>query len=187
VTLFSREGKAIDEPYCFSMSVRVPRWVGFLVWPVQLGTVHGAVPVELSRHGRRYGWRADGSRPGAANLAGWIPLGAGAGLITWVLAQHYKAPPDRRWAVKRGIEPEYLLTQGPYRLSRNPMHVGGLAVWAGWAVYFGNGWVAAGLAILTGGFRVGIAWEEQALERRFGDEWREYARRTPRWLGPAGR
>jgi protein-S-isoprenylcysteine O-methyltransferase Ste14 len=159
--------------------------VGLLAWPVQLGALHGAVPVELSRHGRRHGWRSDGTRPGVTNLAGLVPLGAGAAMISWALATHYAAAPRRRWRIRRSLEPEYLLTDGPYRLSRNPMHVGGIAIWGGWAVWFGSARVAAGLCVLTCLYRVAIAWEEQMLERRWGDEWQEYTRRTGRWLSLA--
>jgi protein-S-isoprenylcysteine O-methyltransferase Ste14 len=103
-------------------------------------------------------------------------------MISWALATHYAAAPRRRWRIRRSLEPEYLLTDGPYRLSRNPMHVGGIAIWGGWAVWYGSAPVAAGLGVLTCLYRVGIAWEEQTLERRWGDEWHEYTRRTGRWL-----
>lgn len=164
------------------MPRRIPRWVALLVWPVLLGTVHLGVPIELSRLGPRHGWRNGRGRPGATNLVGLVPLAAGAALVTWALAEHYAAAPDKSWAIKRGLEPEYLLTDGPYRLSRNPMHLGGIGIWAGWTAWFGSGPVAAGLVVLTAIYRAGIAWEERMLERRWGDEWRAYARRTPRWL-----
>jgi protein-S-isoprenylcysteine O-methyltransferase Ste14 len=47
------------------------------------------------------------------------------------------------------------------------------------------------LAALTGLFAVGLnraaRLEEVALAARFGVDWREYAARTPRWIGIAGR
>ncbi len=116
------------------------------------------------------------------NVIGLVPLAAGAGLITWALVEHYVAAPEKSWAVKRGLEPEYLLTEGPYRFSRNPMYVGGIGIWAGWTVWFGSAPVASGLVVLTAIYRAGIAWEESMLERRWGHEWRGYAGRTPRWL-----
>jgi protein-S-isoprenylcysteine O-methyltransferase Ste14 len=116
------------------------------------------------------------------NLAGLFPLGAGAALISWALAVHYMAAPGKRWAIKRSLESEYLLTNGPYRLSRNPMYLGGIAIWGGWSAWFGSVPVATGLAVLTALCRVGIVWEEQMLARRWGDEWHEYTNRTERWL-----
>ena len=154
---------------------RMSRRAGTIVFAAQLAAVHVAVPLELSRAGPRHGWRV--RRPGRANLSGLFPLAAGAAVLGWAVAQHY-ASAEEGW----GVEPGYLLTDGPYRHSRNPMYVGGAAIWGGWAVLFGSAPVAAGLAVLTGVYRAGVAWEERTLERRWGDEWRVYAARTPRWL-----
>lgn len=178
----SRSGSGCEERDTAAMAARIPRWAGLIVWPIQLGTVHVVAPLELSRFGRRHGWRNGGGRPGATNLLGLLPLAAGAALVAWALAEHYVAAPGKSWAIKRGLEPEYLLTDGAYRLSRNPMHVGGIAIWGGWATWFGSAPVLAGLGGLTGIYRVGIAWEEQMLDRRWGAEWRAYAERIPRWL-----
>jgi protein-S-isoprenylcysteine O-methyltransferase Ste14 len=164
------------------MTVRVPRWGGVFAWALLFGAVHGAVPLELSRQGKRHGWRNDGGRPGAGNLVGLVPLGAGVALLAWALANHYVTAPGKGWAIERSLEPEYLLTDGAYRLSRNPMHLGGIAIWSGWAVWFGSAPVAGGLGVLTGIYRAGIGLEEQMLERRWGDQWREYTRQTGRWL-----
>jgi protein-S-isoprenylcysteine O-methyltransferase Ste14 len=154
-----------------------------VVWPVQLGIVHISVPVGLSRSGRRRGWRHRGRpRPGPANLVGLLPLCAGGALIVSALARHYTRAPDKSWTISRNLEPEYLLTDGPYRLSRNPMHLGGITTWSGWTIWFGSAPVAAGLIVLTGVMRAGIAWEERVLEGRWGNEWRAYAAQTPRWL-----
>jgi protein-S-isoprenylcysteine O-methyltransferase Ste14 len=141
-----------------------------------------AAPLELSRHGRRHGWQRDGARPSTTNLAGLVPVSAGVALIGRALAAHYAAAPEKSWAIKRGLEPEYLLTEGPYRISRNPMHLGGVAIWGGWAIWFGSAPVAAGFGVLTGLYRVGIAWEERMLERRWGEQWHGYTSRTRRWL-----
>jgi Phospholipid methyltransferase len=120
--------------------------------------------------GRRRGWHnRPQPRPGPLNLVGLVPISAGGALIVWALARHYTQAPDKSWRITRDLEPEYLLTDGPYRLSRNPMFVGGIAVWAGWTILFGSARVAAGLHVVIGTMRAGTAWEEQMLERRFGD------------------
>jgi protein-S-isoprenylcysteine O-methyltransferase Ste14 len=165
------------------MCLRVPRWLGLLVWPVQLAMVHVDMPVGLARSGRRRGWRnGPQPRPGPPNAAGLVPSAVGGALIVWAVARHCTQAPDRSWRINRNLEPEYLLTDGPYRVSRNPMHLGGILVWSGWAIWFGSARVAAGLVVMAGVMRAGIAWEETTLERRWGDEWRTYAARTPRWL-----
>jgi protein-S-isoprenylcysteine O-methyltransferase Ste14 len=62
------------------------------------------------------------------------------------------------------------------------MHLEGMGIWVGWTAWFGSVPVGAGLAVLTAIYRAGIAWEERILERRWGDQWREYTRGTPRWI-----
>jgi protein-S-isoprenylcysteine O-methyltransferase Ste14 len=75
-----------------------------------------------------------------------------------------------------------LLTEGCYSRVRHPIY----SIW--------GFLIIPGFSLAIGGFMLGlplIYWlavmrficdEEKALEERFGDEWREYARRTPRFL-----
>jgi protein-S-isoprenylcysteine O-methyltransferase Ste14 len=166
------------------MPRRIPRWVGLIVWSALLGALHVAVPLQLSRAGPRHGWRSSGRpRPGPANALGLVPIAAGAGLIGWAVARHFVRASERGWALESDLEPNYLLTDGPYRLSRNPMHVGGLAIWTGWAAWFGSVPITGGAIVLSAVYRAGIAWEERTLERRFGQEWLNFVRTTPRWIG----
>lgn len=157
---------------------RIPRWVALVIWPAALGTVHVVVPLALSRRGRR--------RRGRANVLGVVPLGAGTAFVLSALAGHYRSAPDGGWHVNAGLEPEYLLTTGAYRYTRNPMYVGAVLIWSGWAVLLGSTPVAVGAATVTTGLQGAVAWEERQLRARFGDEWRTFAARTPRWLGRAG-
>jgi protein-S-isoprenylcysteine O-methyltransferase Ste14 len=154
--------------------------VAVIAWPIQFGAVHAALPVAVSRHGPRLGWRE--GRPGRANLLGLGPLGLGAALVTWTLVMHYTAAPSQGWAVRRRLAPEYLLTQGPYRVTRNPMYVGGIAMWSGWTILLGSPAVAGTLVLLVGVMRRGVEFEERSLAQHHGEEWRAYAARTPRWL-----
>lgn len=165
----------------------MPRGVGTIVFSGQLVAVHLGFPLQLARRGRRHGWRNGGRRPSCANLSGLGPLLAGAALLSWAVAAHYAEAADRGWAIGRGLEPGFLLTSGPYRFSRNPMYIGGVAIWGGWAVLLGSVPVAAGLVVLTGAYRIGVVWEERTLERHWGDTWRAYAKRTPRWVPPTVR
>ncbi|MDQ2675547.1 MAG: isoprenylcysteine carboxylmethyltransferase family protein [Actinomycetota bacterium] len=76
-----------------------------------------------------------------------------------------------------------LVTDGPYRLTRNPMYVGMALLFAG--IAFGFGALIA-LAILPLVIlvidRVVIAREEPYLERLFGEEYASYKQRVRRWL-----
>ena len=163
------------------MPRRIPRWVALVVWPLAIGGIHIGLPLALSRRGRRHGWRR--TRPGPANLVGVVPLAAGGTLVTWALAGHYTSAKDKSWNVNAGLQPEYLLTSGPYRFTRNPMYVGAILIWSGWSIFLGSRPVAMGAATVTTGLQGAVAWEERQLVSRFGDEWREFAARTPRWLG----
>jgi protein-S-isoprenylcysteine O-methyltransferase Ste14 len=136
--------------------------------------------VAISRHQRRLGWR-DG-QPGRTNLLGLGPLGLGAALVAWALVAHYTAAPTYGWVVRRRLAPEYLLTHGPYRLTRNPMYLGELAIWTGWTILLGSPPVAGTLLLAAVLMRRGVEFEERSLEEHYGEEWRAYAARTPRWL-----
>jgi protein-S-isoprenylcysteine O-methyltransferase Ste14 len=167
--------------------LRIPRWVALLVWPLAIGAIHIGLPRLLSRRGRRHGWRHGWRqrRPGPANLLGVPPVAAGMGLVGWSLARHFTTAPDESWNVNAALQPEYLLTSGPYQFTRNPMYVGAILIWGGWSVVYGSVPVALGAATITTGLQGAVAWEERQLIGRFGDEWREFAAHTPRWLGRA--
>ena len=76
-----------------------------------------------------------------------------------------------------------LITGGPFRYSRNPVYVGNTLLVAGSGLAFGVAWLLP--AALVGAFataRLAIAREEEHLALRFGQQWSDYAARTPRWL-----
>jgi len=76
-----------------------------------------------------------------------------------------------------------LVTDGVYRVTRNPMYLGLALLLAAWMV-----WLAcAANLLLLGAFVVAmtelqIKPEERALNALFGDDYREYRRRVRRWL-----
>jgi protein-S-isoprenylcysteine O-methyltransferase Ste14 len=81
-----------------------------------------------------------------------------------------------------------LVVVGPYRHVRNPMISGVLAMLAGEAALFGS----LRILVWTGVFFVlNAVWfrlvEEPGMRARFGEEYDEYARRTPRWIPRLGR
>ena len=178
-TANSRE-TVTTEPAVGPTRYRIPRWVAVIGWPVASGAAYAAFPVAISRHGPRLGWR-DG-QPSRANLLGLGPLGLGAALLAWALVTHYTAAPTYGWVVRRRLAPEYLLTHGPYRVTRNPMYVGGLAIWSGWTVLLGSPPVAGTLLVVVAVMRLEVEFEERSLAEHYGDQWRAYAARTPRWL-----
>lgn len=76
-----------------------------------------------------------------------------------------------------------LLTEGPYRFSRNPLYLGGnVFIFLGAALLLGSpgGIVLTAINIVAVNFM--IAREEGQLEREFGKEWVSYRNRVRRWL-----
>jgi protein-S-isoprenylcysteine O-methyltransferase Ste14 len=78
-----------------------------------------------------------------------------------------------------------LVTEGPYRLVRNPSYLGALLAAAGWSLVFRSGLGLLVVALLAWLLVVRIDAEEALLASEFGDEYDAYRRRTWRlvpWL-----
>jgi protein-S-isoprenylcysteine O-methyltransferase Ste14 len=146
------------------------------------GTVTVVVPgaILITADAPDIGWGLDGLVSALPVLAGVALIAAGVALWIWTVRLFARigkgtlAP----WDPTR-----HLVVEGPYRRVRNPMIAAVLAVLLGEATLFGSPtlliWFAAFLAIAWAGF---LVYEEPSLERRFGEEYREYKRNVPRWL-----
>ncbi len=76
-----------------------------------------------------------------------------------------------------------LVTEGPYRYSRNPIYVALTLIYCGIGVAADSGWVLGLVVPLLAVMRYGvIAAEERYLEAKFGDPYRHYKGRVRRWL-----
>lgn len=155
---------------------RVTCWVVFAVSVLSWLGIFGLAPWIVGRRGHNLGWRR--SRPSIVNRAGLLSLGLGAAGLGWCLAVHY-SPGEK---VPVSLVPESRIARGPYRFSRNPMYVCAQAVLLGWTIYFGSPGLLVGMAALGAGMRYAVAREERTLEGRFGDSWRDYASKVPRWI-----
>lgn len=88
--------------------------------------------------------------------------------------------------VSGGSHPR-LTTGGVYAVTRNPQYVGTVAALGSLAV-LRRSLVVAGLAAgYAAVIRVWVSVEEATLERLFGDAYRHYRHRVPRWIGPFAR
>lgn len=76
-----------------------------------------------------------------------------------------------------------LVTSGAYGLSRHPIYVGLLTAAAGTAVLRRRPEPLVALGVLAAVLHRKVALEERWLAARFGADWQEYTRRTPRMLG----
>lgn len=76
-----------------------------------------------------------------------------------------------------------LVTSGPFQFSRNPLYAGMTLIYLGITNLVNTGWPILFLpAILLTMRRRVIGREEQYLERKFGNEYREYKQGVRRWL-----
>ena len=76
-----------------------------------------------------------------------------------------------------------IVTDGPYRFTRNPAYVGMALIVAGVAVLADAPWALLVIPIVVGVIdRYVIAREERYLERSFGEEYLAYKRRVRRWV-----
>jgi protein-S-isoprenylcysteine O-methyltransferase Ste14 len=119
------------------------------------------------------------------DLGGWrVPLGWALvlafvgwnGWSLWLFGRH-------RTGLLPGQATQALIEEGPYRLSRNPLYVGLLALYLGVALLAATVWglVLFPVAVLL------VAWgairpEERFLHERFGASYDDYALRVRRWL-----
>jgi protein-S-isoprenylcysteine O-methyltransferase Ste14 len=111
---------------------------------------------------------------------GWLALWIGGYLL-------YRAAGRYRLAEGAGSEgfarpPDRLVMSGPYALTRNPMYLGHLLSLAGLALATGSPVAVAGLLWQWRRLAGRVAIDEERLERIFGDEYRDYAGRVPRWV-----
>ena len=77
-----------------------------------------------------------------------------------------------------------LVTDGIFRVSRNPMYLGLVLLLIGWGVWLGSAspWLVPPLFVVVITL-VQIIPEEQALSRNFGEEYVLYQRSAARWMG----
>jgi protein-S-isoprenylcysteine O-methyltransferase Ste14 len=76
-----------------------------------------------------------------------------------------------------------LVETGPFALIRNPLYVGNMLIWMGFALSARLVWLAPLIVVLLGAeYHAIVRWEESLLVSRLGDAYRDYATRVPRWL-----
>jgi len=127
----------------------------------------------------------DGARAAPGFGLRWLELvGVGAmalgGLVaaysTWVVLQIGGTP-------FVGTPPRELIVRGPFRFVRNPM------MWALLLVILGESLSSGSLLVMLWlvawsriGHRLVVMYEEPQMEQRFGEQYRAYCARVPRWF-----
>ena len=78
-----------------------------------------------------------------------------------------------------------LVTRGIFRFLRNPMYVGLVLAVAGLAILLASDWMLVMTVLLAVTLHVGVVRrEERYLEAKFGDAYRRYSERVPRYGWP---
>ena len=96
---------------------------------------------------------------------------------TWRVMRAHGEHPEPTAATKT------LVTNGPFKRSRNPIYVGFLLIGAGMAISLNS--LAMLVAVFLGGAALTvlvIRREEEYLKRKFGKVYVEYTRKTRRWV-----
>jgi protein-S-isoprenylcysteine O-methyltransferase Ste14 len=79
--------------------------------------------------------------------------------------------------------PQRLVVTGLYRYVRNPMYVAVALLIFGQGLLFGSvSLLEYGLVVWLGFFAFVILYEEPALRSKFGEDYRQYCSRVPRWI-----
>ena len=147
------------------------------------------LPWALSLLTTRYGWTERG--PGIWNWLGLIPVAAGIAGIVWVCYTMFSLIPTLPETIELdegehflNVTSRILITYGPFALSRNPMFFSGCILMLGWAIFYGSAAILA-FAVIAWSLSnwLKVPQEERGLEARFGEEYRAYLARVPRWVG----
>ena len=148
--------------------------VSFRLWPPI------AIGVPLLLGGIATAWFGDPVEPGAWRVpVGWLLVVAFAiwnGWSLWLFARH-------ETGLLPGDATTSMIASGPYRLSRNPLYIGLLALYLAIALLASSFWAlvlfpTAVVLVLWGA----ILPEERFLEERFGEPYDDYRAKVRRWL-----
>lgn len=127
----------------------------------------------------------------------WLPFGEfeffGRGVLIWILALGsllISLAALGQFAKSRTTvnpsKPENastLVTGGIFRFSRNPMYLGMLMLLLAWGLWLGNAFNTLLAALFVAYMNhYQIKPEEEALEARFGKDYRKYLFETRRWF-----
>lgn len=112
-----------------------------------------------------------------AQTAGLLLIVFAAYLIWWAIREFRKGAnaPDG-W-------PRELVTNGPYRYSRNPMYLSAAILQLGLAIFLQNLWMVIMLIpAITLVTAYTVIPEERKLEERYGQDYRDYKQSVKRWI-----
>ena len=114
-----------------------------------------------------------------ARAAGLVLLVGGALLAKWGEKTLHGAGTN----VNPGKPTTAIVVNGPFRYSRNPLYLAVTSVYAGVSLLIPAVWPLLLLVVVLIVLQWGvIAREERYLDRKFGEQYREYRTQVRRWL-----
>ena len=121
------------------------------------------------------------AEPDAAGVPLWITgalvVAIGEGIRLW--AVHHIGAISRTRSDRLGP----LISSGPFGLIRNPLYVGNILLWTGFAIVAQLVWLApVAIVLLALEYHAIVRWEEGLLAQRIGQPYEQYVARVPRWL-----
>jgi len=134
--------------------------------------------VLLNRVRPAHAWMSSGVQLGARSAGVMVFLFGAAGFVWMVRTMKRAGTP-----IHNSATPTALVQRGPFAVTRNPMYLFGSIAYAGLALMAPLLWSLALLPIVLVATHYGVVLREEAfLERHFGEAYKQYRSRVPRWL-----
>ena len=110
---------------------------------------------------------------------GWTAIDASVLLMVWAAWLMLW----RKTTLNPYGKPKKLLTEGPFRVTRNPIYVADTLFYMGAALLFADIWVWLFLPVVLVAVNMGvIRHEERLMMEHFGEDYRDYMNKVRRWL-----
>jgi len=117
------------------------------------------------------------TKRGLAPFFGATIIALGEGIRLWGV--HHIGAISRTRSDRLGP----LISSGPFALVRNPLYLGNVALWVGFALAARILWMAAVIVLVLGfEYHAIVRWEERLLTERIGEPYASYVAGVPRWL-----
>ena len=114
-------------------------------------------------------------------IIGAAVVALGEGIRLW--AVHHIGAISRTRSDRLGP----LVASGPFAYVRNPLYVGNILLWTGFALSARLVWMAPIIIVLLVlEYHAIVRWEEGLIAERIGAPYAEYVKRVPRWLPSFG-
>jgi protein-S-isoprenylcysteine O-methyltransferase Ste14 len=118
----------------------------------------------------------------------WLTWAIGAWFIIWGEAFRLTGVAAAGTVTRRrSRNVRQLVNWGVFGMTRNPLYVGNLLIWIGFAVMSGISWFPiVAIALFAVEYHFIVAYEEGVLESTFGAEYLAYKAKTARWWPHVG-